>query len=199
MNATTTSRTPAFTGTGIFEKRSMIWARPVPALRSARARSSGPPIGLRNTILPSIMMTSVLCVLEGIAVRAHCKVIDGDAILAVGREVVFEPDAAARAERQRIVRILVGRDGVLHTRNARVGIADREPRDLPRRGNVLIEERRRHAQGGRDIVEALHLDVLRQNFLRIHVHAHQRFHGRGVLGAVQALDRDIARPLGPLA
>ena len=92
-----------------------------------------------------------------------------------------------------IVGILIGRDGVLHTRNAWVGTADREPRHVPRRGNVLIEERGRHAQGGRDIVEALHLDVLRQNFLRVHVHAHQRFHRRGVLGAVQALDRHIAR------
>ena len=64
---------------------------------------------------------------------------------------------------------------------------------MPRSGDVLIEERGRHAQSGRNVVEAVHLDVLRQNVLRIHVHTHQSFHRCGVLGAIQALDRHIAR------
>src|SRR5262249_6769582 len=128
----------------------------------------------------------------GVAVRSRLEVIDGDAILAVGWEVVFELYAAPRARRRRVVRTLVGRDRVLQAGNARIGIAHGELSDVPRRGNVLIEERGRYAQGVRDVVEALHLDVLRQNFLRVDIHAHQSFHGRGVLGAVQALDRHIA-------
>ena len=36
-------------------------------------------------------------------VYAHAEVVDGDAILAVGGEVVFETDAATRAQRQRHV------------------------------------------------------------------------------------------------
>src|SRR5262249_22269988 len=130
--------------------------------------------------------------LQGIAVRAHLEVIEGDAILAVGREVVFELYAAPRAWRWRAVRILVGRDRVLQAGNARIGITHSELSDVPSRGNVLIEEGGRYGQGVRDVVEALHLDVLRQNLLRIHVHAHQSFHRRGILGAVQTLHRHIA-------
>ncbi len=137
-------------------------------------------------------MTTVFSLTRELLYGPNSQVVDGDAILAVGREVVFELDAAPRAWRRRIVRILVGRDRVLHAGNARIGIADGELSDVPRRGNVLIEERGRDAQGVRDVVEALHLDILRQNFLRVHVHAHQRFHRRGVLGAVQALDRHKA-------
>src|SRR5262249_1354710 len=128
----------------------------------------------------------------GVAVRSRLKVIDGDAILAVGREVVFELYAAPRAWRWRVVRILVGRDRVLQAGNARIGITHSNLSDVPRRGNVLIEERGRYAQGVRDIVEAFELDVLRQNFLRVHVHTHESFHRGRVLGAVQTLDRHIA-------
>ena len=136
--------------------------------------------------------------LQRIAVRAHRQVRQGDLILAVGREAVFELHAAPRAQRWRVVWILVGVDRVLHAGHARIGIAHRDLSDVPRRGHVLIEERGRYAQGVRDVVEAFHLDVLRQNVLRVHVHAHQGLHRRGVLGAVQALDRHIAglRTLG---
>ena len=59
MNATTTSWTPAPTCTGIFWNRSMICALPDGPLAWS-AQSSGPPIEFRNTILPSIIITSVL-------------------------------------------------------------------------------------------------------------------------------------------
>ena len=136
--------------------------------------------------------------LQRIAVRAHRQVRQGDLILAVGREAVFELHAAPRTQRWRVVWILVGVDRVFHAGHARIGIAHRDLSDVPRRGHVLIEERGRYAQGVRDVVEAFHLDVLRQNVLRVHVHAHQGLHRRGVLGAVQALDRHIAslRTLG---
>ena len=44
----------------------------------------------------------------------------------------------------------------------------------------LIQEGGRYAQGVRDVVEAFHLDVLRQHVLRVHVHAHQGLHPCGV-------------------
>ena len=43
------------------------------------------------------MMTSVLSFSSVLVYRPTRKVVDIDAILAVGREVVFEPHAAARA------------------------------------------------------------------------------------------------------
>ena len=53
-------------------------------------------MGLRNTILPSIMMTSVVSFSIWAGVQAHRKVVDIDAILPVGREIVLEPHAAAQ-------------------------------------------------------------------------------------------------------
>ena len=95
--------------------------------------------------------------------------------------------------RQRSLGFLIGRDRVLHIRNPRIGIAHREVRDVPGRGNVLVQECGRDAQGGRDVVEAVDLDVLRQHVLGIHVHTHQSFHRSGVLSPVEALDGHIAR------
>ncbi len=62
----------------------------------------------------------------------------------------------------------------------------------PRRGDVLAEERRRHAQSSSDVVEAVDADVLRQD-VGLDVHTHQSLNGCGVLGAVEALDRHMAR------
>jgi len=131
-------------------------------------------------------------VLYRTGIQAHPQIVHGDAILAVSREIVLEPDAAARAQRQRDVRVLIGRDGVLHVRNLR-SATDREFRHLPGSGDVLIQERGGHAQSGRNVVEAVHLDVLGQDLLHFHVHTHQSLDLRGVLGAVHPLDRNITR------
>src|SRR5262245_47208684 len=113
---------------------------------------------------------------HGIAVRTHCKVFNGDPILTVGRAAVFELDAGPRAWRWWVVRSLVVLDRVRHAADARIGITHGNLSDVPRRSNVLFEKRGRNAQGVRDVVETLHLDVLRQNFLRVHVHAYQSFY-----------------------
>ena len=78
------------------------------------------------------------------------------------------------------------------------GIADCQSRNVPRSGDVLVEECGRDAQCVGNVVETIYLDVLRQNVLRIDIHTHQSFHRCGVLGAVQALDGHIAglRTLG---
>ena len=193
MNATTTSRTPA----------SHLHGNLREALHDLGASGAGLAIGESLIRRPADRLAKHdraidhdderALILECSGVRAHPRSLilmrysPSAGKLCLNRMPPRVPGGSG------FVGILIGRDGVLHTRNARIGIADREPRHLPRRGDVLIEERGRHAQSGRDIVEAVHLDVLRQNFLRVHVHPHQRFHRRGVLGAVQALDRHIAR------
>ena len=69
--------------------------------------------------------------------------------------------------------VLIGRDAVFHVGNARIGIADRDFRDLPGGRDVLVQERGRYAKRRRDIVKASDLDVLRQDVLCVHVHTHQ--------------------------
>ena len=59
----------------------------------------------------------------------------------------------------------------------RYRLADREVRDGARGGQVLLDERRRHAERGRDVREAVDLDVRRQIFLGIDVDVEQRLHG----------------------
>ena len=74
----------------------------------------------------------------------------------------------------------------------RVGIADGERRDLCRRRQILLEQRRRHAQHVRDVVEAVALVVGRQELGRVDLERQQIAHGVAVLGAVQAVDRRLA-------
>ena len=51
----------------------------------------------------------------------------------------------------------------------------------------------RRGQDGGDVVEALHLNILRQNVLLVHLDTQESFHRRGVFGAIQALHRHVAR------
>ncbi len=103
--------------------------------------------------------------------------------------------AAARAGRQAVgVAVLIAaRRREVHARELRLGLADREPRDLARDAEVLLEERGRDAERRRDVVEAVDLDLVRQVLLRVDLDAEQVLHRRGVLGAVQALHRRVAR------
>src|ERR1019366_6578209 len=132
-------------------------------------------------------------ILHRASVQTYVKVENIDAILAVGGEIVLEAHAAARARGQGIVAVLVGRDGVLHVRNARIGTADREVRNSSGSGDVLVEERGGHAQSYRHVVKAVDPDILGQDVLCVHVHTHQSFYGGGVLGTIEALDRHMAR------
>ena len=63
---------------------------------------------------------------------------------------------------------------------------------MARDADVLLEERRRHAERGRDVVEAVDLDLGRQELRGVDVDADEIVHGGRVLGAVQALDRHVA-------
>ena len=101
-------------------------------------------------------------------------------------------DAAARAERQPFhVRELVARARrVSLAAGPGVRLADRAHRDGARRDHVLLDERRRHLQAARDVVEVLDLFVLRQELARVDVEREQIADRVRVLLAVQPLRRD---------
>ena len=88
-----------------------------------------------------------------------------EAILAVGRKRVAELHPAARAERKTIdVPRLIGGERLRIVRARQLGLrfTDRHLRGDARGGDVLIEERRRDAQRGGDVVEAVDFDLGRQ-------------------------------------
>ncbi len=132
---------------------------------------------------------------DGTRVQAGAEVAgDRDAVLAVGRERVREFHAAARAERHaRNVRALAaaGRREI-GRRDFRLRLADREVRDGARGVHVLLDERRRRRERRRDVREAVNLDFRGQVFLGIDLDVEQRLHGMRVLGAREALRRDVA-------
>ena len=100
--------------------------------------------------------------------------------------------AAARAERLAVqvlglhepARRAVRRDG-----RARVRVADGEPADPRGRRDVARQQRRRHAERARDVVEAGARVVAGQERRRVDGHVEQVAHGVRVLGAVQAVQR----------
>ena len=72
-------------------------------------------------------------------------------------------------------------------------IADGEPADRSRGGQVVLEQRRRHRQDAGDVVEAFLIGfVRRQQGAAIDLEAEQIADGVGVLAAVQAMDGDAA-------
>ena len=99
--------------------------------------------------------------------------------------------AAARAERQPLeVPLLrkVRRHVIDLHRGRRRRAPDRRATDLARRGQVAVDERRRHPERGRDVVEPVARIVGRQQLRRVHLHGEQIANRVGVLGAVQAME-----------
>ncbi len=117
-------------------------------------------------------------------------------VLAVGREVVVDGDAAARAQRQAIL-VEQLRAGLLRAIGGaggqRILVAHGLHDHGARGGDVLVEEGRRDLQRGGDVVEALARLVARQHVGRIDLDAEQVAHGVGVFLAVQAMQADMAR------
>ena len=112
-------------------------------------------------------------------------------VLAVLREHVAERGAAARAERQRFIDLIVLRQverqhHALRTRRAQRR-ADGEPADLARRRDVLIEQRRRQLADV-DVVEAVARVVARQHRRGVHFEREQVAHGVLVFGPVQPVE-----------
>ena len=123
--------------------------------------------------------------------------VDAEVVVGIEREVVVDDDAAARAERQPfdvIALRAIGRHPVHRARPARrVGSPTASAGDLARRRQVLFEQRRRHLQHVRDVVEPVRLVVGRQESGRVDLEREQIADRVGVLGAVQAVKR---RPAG---
>ncbi len=106
---------------------------------------------------------------------------------------MLDDQAAARAERKTVdAHGLIGsaRGPIGHAAGPRTRIADRTRADDARRGDVLIEERRRHRQHARHVVESVGLIVLGQERCRIDLEPEQILDGGGVLRAVQSMQRD---------
>ena len=131
---------------------------------------------------------------DGARVEADAEVGKREAIFAVGRERVREPQAAAGAERHAVdVGLLVaGRRREVRGGDFGHGLADREMRDRARDVDVLLDERRRHAEGGRDVREAVDLDLGRQVLGGVDLDAEQILHGAGVLGSAEPLSGYVA-------
>ena len=84
-------------------------------------------------------------------------------------------------------------DAILAAARLGGGATDRLAADVACRRDVLLEERRRDAQHGRDVVEAVAGDVLGQHRLHVDVEAQHRLDRARVLGAIETVQADIAR------
>jgi len=121
---------------------------------------------------------------------------DVDLVLAVGREVVLDDQAAARAERQALhVRLLKAGSRVIRlAAGPHVGPPDRLHGDHARRADVLLDERRRDLQPARNVVEVLDDLVERQERRRVDVDREQVADRVLVFLAVQPVRRNRFRP-----
>ena len=107
----------------------------------------------------------------------------------VGRELVLDDQAAARAERQAfdvVVLRRVGRDAIRRLRR-RGHVAEREAADLAGGGQIRLEQRGREAECARLVVEAAARVVGRQELRGVDVEREQIANRVPVLGAVQAM------------
>lgn len=131
---------------------------------------------------------------EHARVEVDAEIDDGDAILAVGRKVVAELHPAARAQRQAVDVIgLLGRGQRVGGVGDLRGIADGQLRREPGGRDVLIEERRRHRERRGNVLEAVDLDLRRQDLHGVEFDAEQVVDRGGELRAREALRRHMAR------
>ena len=127
--------------------------------------------------------------------------LDAECVVAVGRKLVRDQNAAARAERQAFdVVVLRGVRRDFEDFLARcVHVANREAADLARRRQIRFHQRRRHRQRAGDVVEAAGRVVGRQELGRVHFEREQVANRIRVLGAihpVQAGRRQMGDGLG---
>ena len=132
-------------------------------------------------------------------------VADRELVVAVCREIVFDDEAAARAERHPFKAMLLPagagsagrRQGDHHVGGVAVrgrdggslAVADRLERDGARGVDVLVDEIGRHLQGGGVVVEVALDVVVRQQSLRVDIEPEQIAYGVRVLPAVEAAQR----------
>ena len=191
-NVTPTSCGPAVTGTRVFSRRSMALAASDMLVSDARL-SFSPPTSARE---------------DALAVEAHLEGVRELEPGHVADDVAGQEDAEARTRpscgnvwrNSKPPRVPSGSPstcsscessgGMRNARRTSVGVgADGEAADLAGRRQVLLEQRRRHAQHAGLVVEPVALVVGRQQVGDVHVHAEQVADRVAVLGAVQAVHR----------
>ncbi len=116
---------------------------------------------------------------------------DPDVVLRIHGEVMPDRDAPARPERQILAHAVIlepqlGDDVRLARRHAG-RIAEGEAGDLPRRGQVALEPRRRHRQDVRHVVEAQVRIVGGQQRAAVDLQVQEVAYRVGVLDAVEAM------------
>ncbi len=116
-------------------------------------------------------------------------------VFAVGREIDFGENASARAERQtwhvRELRAGSGAEGP--AAGSRIRPAQRLHGHSARGDHVLLDERRRHLQRRRDVVEALGDVVCRQDLARVELDGEQIADRVCVFLAVEPMQDDLVR------
>ena len=138
-------------------------------------------------------------VLHAAHVPGDRETADVQLVLAVGGKQVLDQQPAARAQRQAFdVRALLGaaRRTIGRAGRLRRRVANRPRADDAGGRDVLVEERRRHLQHARHVVEAVGLIVLREEDAGVDAQPEQVFDGVGVLGAIESMERDAARDSG---
>ncbi len=121
---------------------------------------------------------------------------DIEVVVCVQREVVFDADAAASAQRQTLdVAFLreIRRDVNHGAERARIHVTDGERRDFARGDQVLIEEGRRYTQRVGDVIEAVAFVIGRKIVGGIDLDPEQIANGVGVFVAIQAMQWCAAR------
>ena len=98
--------------------------------------------------------------------------------------------SAARPERQTLDVIVLRRvlRSPVHGQGRRLGLANRQPADLPRRRHVGLDEGRGNTQRAGDVVEAVRRIVRRQELRGIDLEIEQVANHVRVLGAIEAVE-----------
>ena len=155
--------------------------------------SSSPPIDVSYTILLSSVTTSGFANSMPLPQMLVTMSAMGNAVLAVGGQIDFREDAAARAERQsgHVRQLRAGGRLERPAAGPSVGLAERLDGDGARRNDVLLDERGRHLQRGGDVVVALGDIVGGQHVARVEVDGEQIAHRVRVFLPVQAMEDDL--------
>ena len=113
-----------------------------------------------------------------------------DHVLAVRRELVPNQHAPSRSERKPLDMGILRRVRrcFVHGLRRRRRVAEGQARNLAGGGNVRFDERRRHGQGPRHVVEAPARVVCRKELGRVDLEAEQITDRVRVLGAIQTME-----------
>ncbi len=126
------------------------------------------------------------------ASRTAAPAAQREVVFRVEREDVMDQHSAACAERQSVDVPILRQPRwrrIGHLRGRHRLVADRKAADLHRRGDIALNERRRHGERFRKIVEALTRSVGRQQDVHVDVEREQVADRVGVFGAVQPMQR----------